>query len=270
MYQDKSFKARPLDEIVAEIDRVKDLGGADYVRDVFLADGDAMTLPTGALEKILDAIYERLPRVRRVSSYCLPRNIRGKSVEALTKLREKGLSLVYIGCESGDDTVLAAVSKGETYKTSIDALSKLKEAEMKRSVMILIGLGGKALSTQHALRSASLCNEAQPEYLSLLTVSFPRGKARVEEGYSKLSTDASNKSSFEEVSVMESLEEIRVFLNATNIPRDGKTVFRSDHASNYLVLKGRLGRDKDKLLTELQSVLDGDDKNIRPERLRGL
>ncbi len=97
----------------------------------FLADGDAMTLPTGALEKILDAIYERLPRVRRVSSYCLPRNIRGKSVAALTKLREKGLSLVYIGCESGDDTVLAAVSKGDTYQTSIDALSKLKEAGIK-------------------------------------------------------------------------------------------------------------------------------------------
>jgi radical SAM superfamily enzyme YgiQ (UPF0313 family) len=131
MYQDKTFKARPIDEIIAEIDRVKNLGGAEYVRDVFLADGDAMTLPTGALEKILDAIYERLPRVRRVSSYCLPRNIRGKSVAALTKLREKGLSLVYIGCESGDDTVLAAVSKGETYQTSIDALSKLKEAGIK-------------------------------------------------------------------------------------------------------------------------------------------
>jgi hypothetical protein len=136
--------------------------------------------------------------------------------------------------------------------------------------MILIGLGGKSLSTQHALHSASLCNEAQPEYLSLLTVSFPRGKARVEEGYSNLFADASSQSSFVEVSVMESLEEIRVFLNAIDIPRDGKTIFRSDHASNYLVLKGRLGRDKDRLLTELQSVLDGDDTNIRPEWSRGL
>lgn len=269
MYQDKSFKARPIGDIIAELDRVKDLGGSQYVRYVFLADGDALTLPTGALENILDAIYERLPRVRRVSSYCLPRNVRGKSVESLTKLREKGLSLVYVGCESGDDTVLEAVSKGETYDTSIDALAKLKEAGLKRSVMILVGLGGKALSMQHALHSAKLCSEAQPEYLSLLTVSFPRGKARVEEGYNNIEIGTPN-SSFEEVSVMESLEEIKMFLSAVDIPREGKTIFRSDHASNYLVLKGRLGRDKDRLLEQLQVALDGDDSNIRPEWSRGL
>lgn len=272
MYQEKSFQARPIEDIIDELDRVKTIVGSKYVRDVFLADGDAMTLPTGALEKILDVINEKLPRVRRISSYCLPRNIRGKSVESLSRLRDKGLSLVYVGCESGDDTVLSAVQKGETFDTSLDALTKLKEAGMKRSVMILIGLGGKALSSQHALQSAALCSVAQPEYLSLLTVSFPRGKSRVMEGYNIIGNkpDQSNPFSFEELSVTETLEEIKEFLTAVDIPRDGKTIFRSDHASNYLVLKGRLGRDKDKLLLELESVLDGDDSNIRPEWLRGL
>jgi radical SAM superfamily enzyme YgiQ (UPF0313 family) len=267
MYQDKTFRARPIEDIINELDRVVSLGGAQYVRDVFLADGDAMTLPTGVLENILDVVNERLPRVRRISSYCLPRNVRGKSIESLSKLRSKGLSLVYVGCESGDDTVLAAVKKGETYETSLDALRKLEEAGIKRSVMILVGLGGKAYSMQHALRSAALCSEAKPEYLSLLTVSFPRGKVRVEEGYNSIT----NASSFDELSVKESLEEMKVFLNSVDISRDEKTIFRSDHASNYLVLKGRLGRDKDKLLAELESVLDGeDDYKIRPEWLRGL
>lgn len=103
MYQDKSFRAKPLDDIIDELDKVIAAGGGTYVRDVFLADGDAMTLPTPLLEQILDAINERFPRVRRISSYCLPRNIRGKSVEGLTKLKSKGLSLVYVGCESGSD-----------------------------------------------------------------------------------------------------------------------------------------------------------------------
>ena len=186
MYQEKTFRARPLDEIVSELDKVVAAGGGLHVRDVFLADGDAMTLPTGALEQILDAIRERFPRVRRISSYCLPRNVRGKSVEALSKLRGKGLSLVYVGCESGSDTVLSAVEKGETFESSLDALSKLRDAGIKRSVMILIGLGGKAYSEEHASRSAALCSASEPEFLSLLTTSFPRGKGRVEEGYANV------------------------------------------------------------------------------------
>jgi len=143
MYQDKTFKARPIEDIITELDRIVDANGAPHVRDVFLADGDAMTLPTGHLDQILDAIAERLPSVRRVSSYCLPRNIRGKSWQALENLRSKGLSLVYVGCESGDDTVLSAVQKGESYQSSLDALQKLEKAGIKHSVMILLGLGGE-------------------------------------------------------------------------------------------------------------------------------
>ena len=271
MYQDKSFRVRPIDDIIDELDKIIAVGGASYVRDVFLADGDAMTLPTGMLETILDVIQERLPKVRRISSYCLPRNIRGKSVDSLKKLRSKGLSLVYVGCESGDDAVLSAVQKGETYETSLTALKKLEEAGMKRSIMILLGLGGKEHSYNHAINSAILCSKARPEFLSVLTTSFPRGKGRVEKGYIE---NEKSKNNFEELNARESLEELMQFLNALDMPKNGKTIFRSDHASNYLILKGRLGRDKDKLLSNLQHVLDApledDATNLRPEWARGL
>jgi radical SAM superfamily enzyme YgiQ (UPF0313 family) len=178
---------------------------------------------------------------------------------------------VYIGCESGDDAVLSAIQKGETYQTSMEALTKLRDAGIKRSVMILLGLGGKEYSTQHALQSAKLANEAQPEFLSMLTTSFPRGKKRVEEGYLKQSDSTS---SFEELSPRDILAELEVFLDASNIPHDGKTIFRSDHASNYLVLKGRLGRDRDKMLKQVRTVLDAspeyDVYHLRPEWARGL
>jgi radical SAM superfamily enzyme YgiQ (UPF0313 family) len=119
----------------------------------------------------------------RVSSYCLPRNLRKKSVEDLRELAALGLSMVYVGAESGDNEVLARVNKGETFATTLDALEKLGQAGIKRSVMILNGLGGRALTQQHALHSAELINAAQPEYLATLVVSFPKGEERLRAGF---------------------------------------------------------------------------------------
>ncbi|KAL3903699.1 MAG: hypothetical protein SGILL_010348 [Bacillariaceae sp.] len=291
MYQDKQFKAKALEDIEAELKLVnatlqeittQNSGDdnnnkpSDYIRDVFLADGDAMTLPQSQLLKILKLIQQHLPHVRRVSSYCLPRNIRyNKSVEDLKVLKQYGLSLVYVGCESGNDQVLEAVNKGETFDTSVDALWKLKEASIKRSVMILLGLGGTALSEAHAMDSAKLCSEAEPEFLSVLTTSFPRGTGRVDEGYEKLSTVKDGKGiQFQTQTARESLEELQVFLEHLDISPSARTIFRSDHASNYFVLKGRLGRDKDRLVREVRSVLEAPEEedryNLRPEWARGL
>ena len=174
----KRFRPRSEEEVLESIRRCgEELGGE--VRRIFLADGDAMTLSTRRLVTVLEAIKRELPSVHRISSYCLPRNLRKKSVEEIKELAALGLSLVYVGAELGDDEVLAKVNKGETFATTLEALEKLGEAGIKRSVMILNGLGGQALSKQHAMNSAALMNAAQPEFVATLVVSFPQGEERL-------------------------------------------------------------------------------------------
>ena len=153
------------------------------VRRIFLADGDAMTLSCRRLQDIMEVIRRHLPGLQRVSSYCLPRNLKNKTVEQLQELRALGLELFYVGCESGDDLVLERVSKGETFDSSLAALTKIKAAGAKSSVMILNGMGGLKYSEQHAKNSALLMNEAQPEFLATLVVSFPAGMKRFAAGF---------------------------------------------------------------------------------------
>ena len=155
----KKFLARSEDEVLESIRLTGQRYGGE-IRRVFLADGDALVLPTRRLINILEAIRTHLPRI---SSYCLPRNLRKKSQAEIDELAAAGLKMVYVGAESGDDQVLAAVDKGETFDTTRDALDKLGAAGITRSVMILNGLGGKVLSLQHAENSARLANATQPE-----------------------------------------------------------------------------------------------------------
>lgn len=225
---------------------------------VFLADGDAMTLSSRRLEIILEDIQKFLPQVNRVSSYCLPRNIINKSVEELTHLRKLGLKMVYVGCESGDDEVLKLVNKGETFESSLAALKKLKAAGIKSSVMILNGLGGVKLSKQHAINSAKLMNAAQPEYLSTLVVSFPLGELRFKNNFPD----------FQGLNQTQLFQEMQWLLTELDL---NKTIFRSDHASNYLVLKGILGQDKEKLLGLVNASLNRPGSiPLRQEWQRGL
>ena len=181
----QQYKQRPLDEIDADLHLAASLADAcgEPVRVVFLADGDAMGQSTRRLRIILESIKRTLPHVSRVSSYCLPRNIRTKSVQDLSSLRELGLRTMYVGCESGDNTVLSCVGKGETMASSVEALDKLHDAGLKSSVMILHGLGGRALSEQHVAHSAELIRRAPPNYLSTLVVSFPMGMERHAAGF---------------------------------------------------------------------------------------
>ena len=264
MYQTKQYTFKSLEDIENDLQFVTD--AEIPFRDVFLADGDAMTLPTKQLLSIIQLINQYFPSIRRISSYCLPRNVKNKSVEDLKLLRDAGLSLVYIGCESGNNKVLEAVNKGETFDTSLDALAKLKEAGMKRSVMILLGLGGSVYSKEHAIDSAKLASMASPEFLSVLTTSFPLGLDRVQEGYG-------DEEEFQILTPRQGLEELRLFLDNVQM-ESNRTIFRSDHASNYLVLKGRLGRDKQRLLDQLDAVLNAPEEedvyNLRPEWARGL
>lgn len=253
----KRFRLKPQSEIERELLAVAETGVP--VRRIFLADGDAMTLSSRRLKLIMQAIKRYLPGVQRVSSYCLPRNLKNKTAEELAELSELGLSLFYVGCESGDDLVLDRVDKGENFATSLAALRKIKAAGSKSSVMILNGMGGKRFSRQHAENSARLMNEAQPEYLSTLVVSFPAGAARFQAGF---------KGEFEPLDQAGLFQEMFWLLDGLELEN---TIFRSDHASNYLVLKGTLNRDKPRLLQTVRDALERPGAvSLRPEWMRGL
>ncbi len=251
----KKFSVRDEKQVLDEIQRVAE---QMIVQRVFLADGDALALSTRRLLTILQAIQEHLPTVRRVTSYCLPSNLKNKSVSELKELADAGLRMVYVGAESGDDVVLEKVNKGETYASTLSALSKLGDAGIKRSVMILNGLGGRTLSTQHADQSAALMNETQPEFLSTLIVNFPGGDARFKQRFTE----------FEALNQRETFVELQRFISQLEL---NNTVFRSDHASNYLPLKGTLGADKQRFLAQLQQAIEQPDTMLmRQEWQRGL
>lgn len=253
----KKFRPKPQAEIDQEIRNCAESLG--QVRRVFLADGDAMALSVKRLKAILISIRTYLPSVTRVSSYCLPRNLIKKSVEELAELKELGLELLYVGAESGNDEVLTKIAKGETYDSTLESLLKIKAAGIKSSVMIINGMGGVNYSAQHALDSARLVNEAQPEYLATLVLFFRQGEQRFREAFG---------GDFITCNQMQLIEEMKTLLSTLELK---KTIFRSDHASNYLVLKGVLGRDKPMLLQSIDAALNHEDRVfLRSERMRGL
>jgi radical SAM superfamily enzyme YgiQ (UPF0313 family) len=253
----KKFRARDELETLDSIRRCGELYASEVQR-VFLGDGDAMVLSTRRLMDLLTAIKQNLPRVRRISSYCLPRNLRNKTVQELTELRAAGLDLAYIGAESGDDEVLQKVSKGETFDSTCAALDKLGAAGITRSVMLLNGLGGRLLTAQHAQNSARLANATQPEFLATLVVSFPQGEQRFRQGFPE----------WEPLNQQELFVEMEQFLQTLDLKR---TVFRSDHASNWLVLKGVLGAEKERLLLQVRTaIVQPQAAGLRPDWQRGL
>jgi len=253
----KRFRFKPQQKIEQELAAIAATGNP--VRRIFLADGDAMTLSSRRLKLIMEAINKYLPGVQRVSSYCLPRNLKHKTVAELEELNEMGLSLFYVGCESGDNLVLERVNKGENFDSSLAALQKIKAAGAKSSVMILNGMGGKKYSEQHAINSALLMNAAQHEYLSTLVVSFPGGVERYQRGFG---------GEFDPLDQAGLFQEMYWLLDKLELDN---TIFRSDHASNYLVLKGNLGKDKPRLLQTVKAAIEQPGSvHLRQEWMRGL
>ena len=261
MYTDpqKAFRPKAQEEIEAEIEAI---GASGYPIDrIFLADGDAMTLSMRRLVDILEAIRRHLPGVRRVSAYCLPRNVRKKSVADLEQLVGLGLKLIYVGCETGNDFLLEKIAKGETFESSRAALQKAKAAGMKTSVMILNGLGGKDHWQEHAVDSARLMNAGQPNFLSTLVVSFPKGMQRFAAPFGA-------ERPFRQQDLPGLFREMELLLETLELE---KTIFRSNHASNYLTLAGVLDKDKARLLQQVRLALrDPDKAGLRPEWARGL
>lgn len=255
MYRTKPFRARALDEVRADVAEARRLLGPD-VRRVFLADGDAMCLSAGRLGQVLDALHAAFPRLRRVGIYANARDILRKTDEELAELRRRKLGIVYMGLESGDDEVLAAIDKGASVAEMTEAGRRARSAGMATSVMVLVGLAGRARSLAHARRSAEAVNRMEPTYTSLLTFTPTPGSPLFEQA---------RRGELELPGPLESLEEIREFVRGLRC----QTHFACNHASNYLPLQGRMPNAQGAILQLLDTALAGR-VPLKPEFLRGL
>ncbi|MGC8762051.1 MAG: radical SAM protein [Acidobacteriota bacterium] len=254
MYRNKRFFVRPLGEVLEEIREA----AAEWPScpRVFLGDGDALAAPAEVLLAVLEALRRSFPALRRVSLYATPMNLLAKSPEELRALQEAGLGLFYLGLESGSDELLRRVGKGASSSEAVEAVRKGREAGLRASVMVLLGLGGVEGAEEHVRWSAMAINAMQPEYLSALTwipvAGAPLTRA-LEAGRFRLPGDEGI------------LDELELLLRLLDL-RD--TVFRANHASNPLPIGGRLSRDREKLLGAVAAARRGD-LPLRPLFLRG-
>lgn len=258
MYRDKRFRVRKIEELRDEIAWARKVHGPDVVK-VFLADGDALVAKTSYLHAILDELRAAFPNLRRVSCYSSPQSLDIRSVEEMSKLREAGLTQYYLGIESGHDAVLARLKKGVDAAEMIRVAGKATEAGVKLSTMILLGAGGRALSIEHARASARIVNAIQPRFVSTLVMTPVEGTPLFEEA---------ERGEVDELTPEETARELREFVSGLELKG---SVFRSNHASNFLAVGGNLPKDKAAILAALDEALaNPDDAPYRPQWMRGL
>lgn len=254
MYNDKHFSMRPMEEIREDFEQARRV--YRRVERVFLADGDALMRKTDDLVQILGLIYGLFPECQRVTCYASPTSLQIKSEEELRLLREKGLKMVYMGLESGCDAVLERMDKGHTAAQIIAAGQKARRSGLQLSVTAISGLGSRELWREHAVETAQAFNAMNPEYIGLLTLMVEPGtplEKWVREG------------SFYVLKPVEVMQEMELFLQHIDSPG---SVFRMNHASNYLTLKGTLNQDRERLLQQVRQGLAG--RGLKDEFLRGL
>jgi radical SAM superfamily enzyme YgiQ (UPF0313 family) len=268
MYRDKpTFRVRPLEQSLEDIElAAADCG--DRVEKVFIADGDALILDMDHWVPILEAAQRAFPRLRQVSCYATADNILDKTPAELERLRGLGLKMLYIGPESGDETTMRRIAKGPRpegadrdedylFRHHVDAAARAKAAGLKMSAIFLLGAGGVERSQAHAEGSARLITEMDPDYLAALTLTVVPG--------TPIDRTRSN-SGWVLPEVPELLAELRTIVDQAR-PTDA--MFRTNHASNYLPLSGRLPRDRERIVTLLDMALSGE-VPLRPEWSRGL
>ena len=258
MYKDKRFRVRTLEEIREDITMAAQYYGS--VEKVFLADGDAMAIECSDLIEIARYLYQNFPRLRHVGIYAGPRSILNKTAGELQALQEAGITMAYLGVETGDERLLKEINKGVTRSEMIEAGQKTVKSGIQLSVTVLLGLAGKKeYSLAHARATAEVCNAINPDYLAALTLMVVPDTVtarRVRQGDFELLTP---------LEIMDEMRELIANLDVENCE------FRSNHASNYLPIKASLPRDKGKVLSLITDILNNQDTNgLRPEFVRGL
>ncbi|MBE6045855.1 MAG: B12-binding domain-containing radical SAM protein [Clostridiales bacterium] len=242
MYKDKQFHIRKLEDVLEDLAWAR----RHYARveRIFLCDGDALALSVNKLMPILNYIRENFPECERVTAYARAEDALRKTEEELKQLYEAGLTMAYVGAESGSEKVLEDIHKGETRQQLIDGVKKIEASGMKASVTFISGLAGKAGWEEHAIESGKMISEMSPSYVALLTLivdpSVPMAKD-IESGKMEL------------LSAEEVMKETLLMLENTEVTR--KCVFRSNHASNYLSLKGNLPDDKERMMEQIREAM---------------
>ncbi|MDR3296519.1 MAG: B12-binding domain-containing radical SAM protein [Clostridiales Family XIII bacterium] len=256
MFKDKSFRVRKEDEIFRDLEESRHM--FHNVGRVFLADGDALALKNDALLRILEKTKTLFPACERVGIYGSPQDVLRKSPAELAALRDNGLGIIYIGAESGSDRVLAEIKKGAERAQIIEAVQKIEAASVPASVTFISGLSGQDGWEEHAAFSGTMISEMEASYVGLLTLMV--------EPQAPLYKDI-QEGRFRVLTPLQVVEETLLLLENVNVSR--KCVFRSNHASNYVSLRGTLPQDKERMLGQLRGALQNADQ-LKDERFRML
>lgn len=255
-YRDKTFRIRSLEDITRDLEEARHIGPVERV---FLADGDALCIPQKRLVKILAAVNEYFPSVRRIGIYANAKNILQKTEDNLTELRELKLGIIYMGVETGDKDLLQKICKGASYEELVLAAHRVKDAGISLSVTVLLGIGGIHYSERHARNTAAILTEMDPDYVGALSLILVPGTPLYDEHL---------KGNFEIPPPFDLIRELRIMIAESDFTH---CVFRSNHASNYLPLKGTLPRDKRAMLQTIDKVLsERNSAYLRPEFMRAL
>ena len=256
MYKDKKFHIRRQEDILEDLAWAR----SHYrrVERIFLCDGDALALKNDKLMPILEYIGRHFPECERVTSYARATDILRKTDEELLQLFRAGMNMVYVGAESGSDEVLAAINKGETRAQLIEAVRRAEACGIRASVTFISGLAGKAGWEDHAVQTGTMISEMEPSYVGLLTLMVDPGVPIAEE---------IRQGRLQLLSPEEVLAETLLMLENISVHRE--CVFRSNHASNYLSLKGTLPQDRDSMIRHIRRGMENSGM-LKDERFRAL
>jgi radical SAM superfamily enzyme YgiQ (UPF0313 family) len=256
-FKEKKFRLRSFEEVKEDIEEAKQY--ARYIKKVFIADGDALIIPQKRLVPIIELIKDAFPKLERIGLYGNTKSILKKSVDELIALRKMGVGIIYLGVESGDQVVLDRVCKGTVLDKTAEAAKRVKDAGIILSVTVLLGLGGVERSKIHAEATGKFLTRIQPDYAGALSVIVVPGTVLAEEV---------KKGTFEVPTPYMLLEELSIMIE--NIDAE-HLYFASNHASNYLPVKGWLPEEKAGILKAIKHVLQQKDPSmLRPEYMRAL
>ena len=226
---------------------------------LFLLDSDALVYPFPRLKEALQYLNTKLPDIKRIAAYATTQDILRRTVDELKELKDLKLGILYIGLESGDDDILKRICKNVTSQQAIQAVKKVKAAGILTSVTVILGLGGKEGSANHALATAKALSEMDPDYAGALTMTLVPGTPMYDDA-------ASGK--FHLITPFESLQELLTIVKNASF---SNCFFSSMHASNYFSVRGTLPQDKEKMVKALEQIIKkGDPNTLRPDFLRGL